>query len=444
MLQAYNVDPDTITFKRNCLLVLSPSLIQQYQNVRDQTTRLCKNLSAEDMVVQSMPDASPAKWHLAHTTWFFETFILCAHVPNYRVFNESFPFLFNSYYESAGERYLRPQRGFLTRPSLDEVIAYRQAVDDAMISLLRDKQELVNELTTVGLHHEMQHQELLLTDILHLFAHNPSHPAMFEPKALKVPSDETPLKMIPIEGSMVQVGAGSTSFSYDCERPLHEAYISPCALANRLVTNRDWLAFIDDGGYKSPLLWLSDGWATRNKQGWNTPAYWYEDEGQWCQFGLDGLRPLDLNAPVCHVSFYEADAFARWAGKRLPREHELERAASMQSIRGNFSESEYWRPRAAEVVVAADDPSIMESSLGITQLYGDVWEWTQSPYAAYPGFKAEQGALGEYNGKFMINQLVLKGGSCATPLAQMRASYRNFFYPHHRWQFTGLRLAEDQ
>ena len=407
------------------------SISEQFRRVRSQTEYLTRNLSAEDMLAQSMADASPAKWHLAHTTWFFETFILSEYLPNYKAFNKSFAHLFNSYYVSAGSRYLRSNRGLLTRPTLNEVLTYRHHVDEHMLTLLDAENESVNEIVVVGLHHEMQHQELLLTDILHLFSHNPDFPAIFDVKA---PVSQTlALNYIGADGSMSRVGAGSNQFSYDCERPSHQTYINPHKLANRLVTNEEWVQFIQDKAYEQPLLWLSDGWACREQNDWFAPLYWKQIDGEWFQYGLDGLHALDPNAPVCHVSFYEADAFARWAGKRLPREFELELSAQANEIEGNFVESECYRPTTC----GAQDKKI-------NQLYGDVWEWTQSAYLPYPNFKAEQGALGEYNGKFMANQFVLKGGSCATPTLQMRPSYRNFFYPHHRWQFSGLRLAEDQ
>ncbi len=416
------------------------SLRDQYLAVRQQTQNLIKALSPEDMVPQSMPDASPIKWHLGHTTWFFETFLLRNHVPQYTLFDDSFPHLFNSYYESAGTRYARPQRGLLTRPALEEVMRYRARVDDEMLHLLARENSDIDSLVTVGLHHEMQHQELMLTDLLHLMSHNPTFPTAFG-DAVKIsptrsggrtPEGPIKLDMIVREDNLIRVGALSDEFSYDCERPSHKTYLGPHALANRLVTNGEWLQFMADNGYKEPLLWLSDGWVLCKSEGWEAPLYWVEKEGEWFQFGLDGLQKIDINAPVCHISYFEAEAFARWAGKRLPREHELEHAASAEAITGNFVEQEQWRPKEAQ-----------GSAGEIHQLYGDVWEWTQSAYLPYPKFSPENGALGEYNGKFMVNQFVLKGGSCATPTLQMRSSYRNFFYPHQRWQFSGVRLAED-
>lgn len=410
---------------------MTTSLARQYHNVRSQTLALTEGLSPEDMTAQSMPDASPVKWHLAHTSWFFETFILARHQAGYRLFNDAFPHLFNSYYESAGSRYIRPQRGLLTRPSIDEVIAYRTHVDEHMAALLASGRESIADLATIGLHHEMQHQELILTDLLHLLSFNPLFPAVQNPRFPETnpESTEAALQMLGFDGGLVEIGSDTTGFCYDNEQPRHRYYLQPFQLANRLVTNREWMEFIEDGGYENPLLWLSDGWSCRQKNNWTAPLYWQQKDGTWFQFGLDGLRKIIPRAPVCHISYYEADAFARWAGKRLPTEQEWETAASEKSIDGNFAEQHIWRPL----------PSPQQNS--IQQLYGDVWEWTGSPYTPYPGFVPAQGALGEYNGKFMANQFVLRGGSCATPVAQIRASYRNFFYPHQRWQFSGVRLA---
>ncbi|WP_370978102.1 ergothioneine biosynthesis protein EgtB [Agaribacterium sp. ZY112] len=419
-------------------------LFDQYQQLRSYTQGLCERLSAEDMQVQSMPDASPAKWHLAHTTWFFETFILKKYLANYQVFNPHFAHLFNSYYESAGTRHARPKRGLLTRPSIEQVFAYRAYVDEQMFSCLQQAEANTCDIAEVemllqtGLHHEMQHQELLLTDILHLFSCNPMQEAIFASAQLELQAQAPDLGFIDVPAGMHRVGYSGQAFAYDNEGPAHDVYLGSHRLANRLVTNAQWLEFMEDGAYQEPLLWLSDGWATVQKFGWQTPEYWQKQDSIWFQYGLDGLKAIDPNAPVCHISFYEADAFARWSGKRMPHEHELE-CASLRAIEqgiephtGNILQCEYWRPQAAQA-----------GAQGIQQLWGDVWEWTQSSYHAYPHYKAEQGALGEYNGKFMSNQYVLKGGSCVTPQAQLRASYRNFFYPHHRWQFTGLRLAED-
>ncbi|MCW8196678.1 ergothioneine biosynthesis protein EgtB [Proteobacteria bacterium 005FR1] len=419
----------------------STDLLAFYQSVRQQTVRLTENLSPEDMVVQSMTEASPGKWHLAHTTWFFEEFILRKHANSFRLFDENFSYLFNSYYEAVGDRHPRPARGLLTRPDLATVLDYRTHVDACMTELIgRDDlpestRAMLAEMVVTGLHHEMQHQELLLTDILHLLSSNPLNPAVFTGTAASTSRTPTS-KWQDCEGGLVAIGADkgaeSADFSYDCERPRHRVWLQPFAIANRLVTNGEWLEFIEDGGYENPLLWLADGWDTCQRENWRTPLYWREVEGRWHQFGLDGLQLLNFAAPVCHISYYEADAYARWAGKRLPSEQEWEFSFADQPIEGNFMESASWRPQPADASSTA------------VQVYGDVWEWTSSPYMAYPGFKPESGALQEYNGKFMANQFVLRGGSCATSRAQMRPSYRNFFFPQHRWQFSGLRLAEDR
>ncbi len=408
--------------------------MESYLATRQATWHLCTGLTPEDMVAQSMPEASPSKWHLAHTTWFFETFLLKPNSPNYQAFHPQFEHLFNSYYESVGNPYLRPQRGFLTRPALEDVLSYRQYVDDAMLSLLDNAPAEVKALTEVGLHHEMQHQELLLTDVLHLLAHNPLAPQVKTPNPNKENPNPIALTFQNYKSEFVTVGADANQFSYDNERPQHQHWQPAFGLANRLITNGEWLSFMEDNGYNNPLLWLSDGWATVKKEHWQAPLYWQQRNDAWHQYGLDGLQPIVFNAPVCHISYYEADAFARWAGKRLPKEQELEVAMQQDTqtvAKANLLEQSHWRPQPA----TTGKPS---------QLTGDVWEWTQSPYAPYPNFKPEQGALGEYNGKFMANQMVLKGGSCITPALQLRASYRNFFYPHQRWQFSGLRLADER
>lgn len=415
------------------------SLLDRYTAIRNQTVALTEGLSAEDMCAQSMPDASPGKWHLAHTAWFFEAFILQQHLPQFRWFHEDYNFLFNSYYESVGKRHARPQRGLLTRPSLAEVREYRESVDERMGQLLRENPETVSPLVVIGLHHEMQHQELFLTDLLHLLSFNPLNPAVLDRNPVRLPNSVETLstRMVSFDGGLMQVGASADdgswdSFSYDCEQPQHSVFLSPFKLSPRLVTNQEWMAFMDDNGYENSLLWLSDGWAEKNRRAWEAPLYWEKRDGAWWQFGLDGMQIVDPHAPVSHVSYYEADAFARWSGKRLPREHELELVAGSRAVAGNFLESYSWRPFSANS--CGED---------FEDIYGDVWEWTQSAFSPYPGFDPKQGALGEYNGKFMANQFVLKGGSCATPRQQIRASYRNFFYPHQRWQFSGLRLAED-
>lgn len=427
-------------------MVRIPDLHDHYQRVRSQSVALTEGLDAEDMLAQSMPDASPVKWHLAHTTWFFETFLLLASDTRYKPFDDRFAYLFNSYYDHVGVRGERHQRGLLTRPSLAQVLDYRRHVDTAMQSFFHGRDQRTEFLIALGLHHEMQHQELMLTDILHLFSHNPLGPALLDETALS--NDRKTARTVvagangmrSFEGGLVSVGADAhteaasawNDFSYDCEQPRHQQFLAPFRLCTNLVTNADWLAFMDDGGYRNPLLWLSDGWQHCQQAGWQTPLYWRQRDGKWHQFGLQGMRELVPAEPVCHISYYEADAFARWAGKRLPREQEWEHAAAGLKMSGNFLEQRCWHPRPAH---ASDNE--------FTGLYGDVWEWTQSAFAPYPGFRAGAGALGEYNGKFMTNQLVLRGGSCVTPQSQIRATYRNFFYPHQRWQFMGLRLAED-
>ncbi len=422
-------------------LATDDSYARRYQQLRAQTVSLCEGLTAEDMAVQSMPDASPTKWHLGHTSWFFETFVLREHLPGYRVFDATFAYLFNSYYESAGPRHARFQRGLLTRPPLEQVLAYRQHVDEAVNQLLKTalspQLDIIQKIIEIGLHHEMQHQELILTDILHLFSNNPLYPAM---QSLPTPLDpiaSAPARFIRFEGGVIDIGANDdpSTFSYDCERPRHKVWIDSFGLAERTVTNAQWLEFMADQGYDEPLLWLSDGWQQRRTADWTAPGYWLQRDGdQWYQFGLNGLTPVDPSAPVCHISYYEADAFARWAGKRLPTEMEWEHAAR-HAGQGttNFLEDRLWQPATRPISGNAAE---------LCDLYGNVWEWTGSPFSPYPGFKATDGALAEYNGKFMVNQMVLRGGSCVTPRLQIRATYRNFFYPHQRWQFSGLRLAD--
>ena len=420
-------------------------LAEAYAAVRRLTEALAAPLSPEDQVVQSMPDASPAKWHLAHTTWFFETFLLLPYLPGWRVFDERWGFLFNSYYEAVGARHPRPQRGLLTRPSVAEVARYRAAVDVAMAELLsaparRDCPD-VAALVRLGINHEQQHQELLLTDILHAFSCNPLRPSYrsfhADPPLAAAPS-AAPLAFVAFPGGLREIGADGRSFAFDNESPCHTVYLRPFRLAERPVSNGDWLAFIDGGGYLRPELWLSDGWATVQAEAWRAPLYWQRDGDAWSAMTLAGPQPLDPAAPVCHVSFYEADAYARWMGKRLPSEAEWEFAAGRVSAAGNLLDA-----GAPQRSPLRPLPGPAAGSGKLRQLFGDVWEWTQSPYAPYPGFRPAAGAVGEYNGKFMCNQMVLRGGSCVTPAGHVRASYRNFFYPHQRWQFAGLRLAED-
>jgi ergothioneine biosynthesis protein EgtB len=397
--------------------------------VRTATRSLVASLGPEDMQAQSMPEASPVKWHLAHTTWFFETFVL-AELPGHRPFHHGYAELFNSYYNSVGTPHARPQRGLLTRPVLAEVLAYRDHIDTAIHEALagdRLSAALLQRLE-LGLHHEQQHQELILTDVLHLLAHNPLQPAFHEPgpgDMLEQPDAPAPDGDLwhAHPGGIVEVGHAGRGFAFDNEGPRHRALLRPFELAARPVRNAEFLAFIRDDGYRRPELWLSDGWDAVQRHAWRAPLYWSADLAT--RFTLHGPRPIDLDAPVCHVSFYEADAFARWAGARLPTEHEWESVADEQPVTGNFVESDRLEPT----------PQVTP------QLFGDVWVWTASPYVAYPGFAPAAGALGEYNGKFMCNQMVLRGGSCATPGSHIRASYRNFFPPEARWQFSGLRLA---
>ncbi len=394
-------------------------------------------LSDEDQVVQAMDDASPTKWHLAHTTWFFETFVLRPFDETYRPYDERFPYCFNSYYEAAGERHPRPKRGLLTRPSGEEVRGYRAHVDEALEAFLSRKDNDVPpnaaRLLELGIHHEQQHQELMLTDVLSLFSMQPLKPAYREVEEQPQEGAATALGWVDVEGGIAEIGRQGEGFAYDNERPRHEVLLRPFRLATRCVTNGEWLEFMADGGYGTPHLWLSDGLASVRAEGWRAPLYWEEGEGGWRQMGLHGLRPVDPAAPVTHVSYYEADAFARWAGKRLPSEFEWEVASRGLAEHGRTLGHGALRPLAAGA-----------NGGGLHQMFGDVWEWTQSPYAPYPGFKAAPGAVGEYNGKFMCNQFVLKGGSCVTPDGHVRRTYRNFFYPHQRWQFTGLRLADDR
>ncbi|MBA2935387.1 ergothioneine biosynthesis protein EgtB [Sphingomonas sp. CGMCC 1.13654] len=412
-----------------------PELLQHFQSVRALSLALAADLSDADSSAQSMPDASPAKWHLAHTSWFFETFILRDHVPAYQLFDERWPFLFNSYYEAEGARMARPSRGLLSRPSLDQVRGYRLHVEAAIAAAWDQLPEAALSLIELGCHHEQQHQELLVTDILHLFAQNPLAPVVWPPEQRRPSVAPDPLRWIAGREGKTEVGHGGKGFAFDNEGPRHPVWLAPHALADRLVTNGEWRAFVEDGGYATASLWLSDGWAWVRENGIEAPAYWRRDaDGQWNErFGLDGQGSMDLAAPVRHVSYYEADAFAQWAGARLPTEAEWESAAQgLDSTQGNFLDT----PRAVR-------PLPVTPGEGLRQMFGDVWQWTRSAYLPYPGFRAASGAVGEYNGKFMSGQFVLRGGSCATPRGHSRASYRNFFYPHQRWQFTGVRLAKD-
>jgi ergothioneine biosynthesis protein EgtB len=408
------------------------SMIQdnRFRLVRAATLALSEPLSPEDYVVQSMPDASPTKWHLAHTTWFFEEFVLQHAVPGYKFHDDQFRYLFNSYYNTVGPMHSRPHRGLLSRPTVEQVLAYRARIDERMKVLLQreDLSPEILDVITLGLNHEQQHQELLLTDLKHLFSCNPLLPAYVRESATPLRSSPA-LSFKSFNGGLIEIGHEGDEFSFDNERPRHRTYTTAFHLANRAITNGEYLEFVRAGGYENPVHWLSDGWATVQREGWKRPIYWSASLD--AEFTLTGLRGLNPHSPVCHLSYYEADAFAHWAGARLPSEAEWELAANEAPVRGNFVENRRWHP----------EPASSDNSL--LQMFGDVWEWTQSAYAPYPGFKPAKGALGEYNGKFMVNQLVLRGGSCATPASHIRASYRNFFSPAARWQFTGLRLARD-
>jgi ergothioneine biosynthesis protein EgtB len=419
------------------VLTLSPSdaLGELYRRVRVTSTALVANLEPEDCVVQTMPEVSPTKWHLAHATWFFEKFCLLEHQPGYRPFDETFHYLFNSYYYSAGAMHGRAERGLLSRPTLHEVLAFREHVDAAMQELIAargDDPDLGFKIT-LGAHHEQQHQELLLTDIKHVFFTNPLSP-VYAPPAPRSVAGAAPLEFVSRPGGRFAIGAAGEGFCFDNEAPRHDVLVDEHALANRLVTNGEYREFVVAGGYASPQLWLADGWARVQRGELARPLYWSDDLAR--EFTLGGWQPLDLDAPVCHASFYEADAFARWAGARLPLESEWELAAAPTVVTGNTLDSGWLQPRAATLGAGTEHD--------VVQLWGDVWEWTRSPYAPYPRFVPLAGSLGEYNGKFMANQFVVRGGSCVTWAGHLRATYRSFFYPHDRWQFLGMRLAKDR
>jgi ergothioneine biosynthesis protein EgtB len=386
--------------------------LQVFRTVRGETERRAETLSEEDQQIQSMPDASPIKWHRAHTTWFFEQFVLVPNAAGYQIFDQRFPFLFNSYYVAAGPRHFRPNRGLITRPSVKDIAAYRAHVDAAMVRLLEtvsdDASARVFALVEIGLHHEQQHQELMFTDLLHAFAQNPFDIAYLPDWQPPRPKDGE-RRYAQLLSGLRTIGHDGDGFCFDNEQPVHQTYLQPARIGHGLVTNGEWLEFMQDGGYVTPALWLSDGWATVETQGWEAPGYWRQDDGNWSSLTLGGIRPVDPAMPVCHISYYEADAFARWAGKHLPTEFEWEVAARSGII---------------------DDA------------FGHVWQWTRSAYLPYPGYRTDPGALGEYNGKFMVNQMVLRGSSLATPPGHARAGYRNFFPAAARWQFSGLRLVE--
>jgi ergothioneine biosynthesis protein EgtB len=446
--------------------IFATSLSDSYRRTRATSERLCAPLAVEDYGVQPMDDASPPKWHLAHTTWFFETFLLKPFAAGYRPFDDRFEYLFNSYYNGVGNPYPRPRRGMLSRPTVAEIYRYRCHVDAAMGALLERAEGEVGARVVLGLHHEQQHQELLLTDVKYNLGSNPLLPAyrtdLRDRDEAQNPGAAAPCSFVEFPGGVVEIGAASpgtrergerdaaagyaAAFCFDNELPRHQVLLRPFALADRPVTNAEFLAFVEDGGYRRPELWLSDGWAAigaaphpRAAEGAPSaggppgPLYWYRQDGQWWEYRLSGPAPLDLEAPVTHVSYYDADAFARWTGHRLPTEQEWEHAAADHPVTGHFADRDALHPL----------PAPASSRPGLRQLFGDVWEWTASPYGPYPGYRPLPGTLGEYNGKFMSNQLVLRGGSCVTQPGHVRASYRNFFYPGDRWQFTGIRLAHD-
>jgi len=420
-------------------------LRDRFHQIRKFTDSLGAGLEPEDCVLQSMPDVSPTKWHLAHTTWFFETFILKKFVQGYRAEIPEYAYLFNSYYNAAGDMHRRDLRGLISRPTVSQAQRYRASIDSHIDDLLSNPDDdLLDEIEPIlilGFHHEQQHQELLVTDIKHVFAQNPLYP-VFRPGrdgALRGPdaAARRPCQFIDFERTTAEIGHNGAGFSYDNEGPRHQALVPAFSLATRPVTNGEYIAFIEDNGYNRPEFWLSLGWMTVNEQRWNAPLYWTKREGAWWNFTLSGLRPVDQSEPVTHVSYFEADAYANWAGARLPTEFEWERAALSCPIEGNFVETELFHP--AVVSAASTDKSKKGQSL--QQMFGDVWEWTRSAYSPYPGYRAAPGVLCEYNGKFMCNQYVLRGGSCATPRDHIRPTYRNFFPPEARWQFMGLRLA---
>lgn len=416
------------------LPVVNDDLCSAYQRVRKASERICEPLMIEDYGVQTMPDVSPPRWHLAHVSWFFETFILNEFIDDYQVFHPAYVRLFNSYYEQIGEYHPRPQRGLLSRPTVEDVFAYRAHVDQAMLDLLESgrvqEQIAIRDRLIIGLHHEQQHQELLLTDIKHILGMNPLRPAY---RDIDLPQRESAEhEWVCFSGGLKKLGAEEGGFAFDNERPQHDIWQPPFRIGSRPITNGEYIAFIEDGGYFRPELWLSDGWAAIRQGRFNAPLYWEKCDGQWWHYTLGGMQPVDPQVPVCHVNYFEADAYARWADKRLPTEAEWEIAAQQQPLEGNLRSSGYLQPLAGE-----------SSVQGLSQMVGDVWEWTQSAYGPYPKYRSAKGALGEYNGKFMCGQYVLRGGSCVTPVDHIRRTYRNFFYPGDQWQFSGFRLAGD-
>ena len=411
-------------------------LRDHFREVRNFSTGLCRTLEPEDYVVQSMPDVSPTKWHLAHTTWFFETFVVKPWVPESQAAVPEYAYLFNSYYNAAGDMHRRDLRGLISRPTVAETHRFRESIDRYVIDLIENADDkllsAIEPVLTLGIHHEQQHQELLITDIKHVFFQNPLYPVFrsssTQPESVAAP----PTRFVEFDETIIEIGHDGSDFSYDNEGPRHRALVPSFSLANRLVTNGEYLKFMADGGYSRPEFWLSLGWTTVNEHRWQAPLYWVQRDGTWWNFTLSGMRPVNKAEPVTHVSYFEADAFANWSKARLATEFEWERIATPLPIEGNFVDDQRFHP--APISNASDE---------LQQIFGDVWEWTRSAYLPYPGYRAAPGALGEYNGKFMCNQMVLRGGSCATSRSHVRATYRNFFQPEKRWQFTGIRLARD-
>ncbi|GAB6039575.1 ergothioneine biosynthesis protein EgtB [Endothiovibrio diazotrophicus] len=412
--------------------------VADFRRIRQETARICSPLAVEDYVIQTTVEASPAKWHVAHVTWFFETFILVEFKPGYRPFHPRYRYLFNSYYEQVtGGFFPRPQRGLLSRPTVEEIFRYCAHVDEQMGELIdgapQSAWEQIALRLYIGLNHEQQHQELLLTDLKYNLGFNPLRPAYRDELPESPVVRVAPPQWLEFSGGVREIGYAGDGFAYDNERPRHGVFVQPYRLASRLVTNGEYLEFIEAGGYDDPALWLSDGWKCIHERQWRAPLYWERQDGAWWLYTLGGMRPLREDEPVCHISYYEADAYATWAGKRLPTEAEWECAAANCTVAGNLRNADFLHPT----------PASEQDGGGLQQLFGDVWEWTRSAYQPYPGFRTASGALGEYNGKFMCNQQTLRGASCVTADDHVRVTYRNFFYPHERWQFKGMRLAED-
>ena len=420
------------------------TLPRRFRTVRARTERFCEPLHTEDFVVQTVEHVSPTKWHLAHTSWFFETFVLEPHLDGFEPLDEQYAYLFNSYYIQAGERHCRDRRGYISRPTVEEIFAYRTFIDEQVQVLLAQasakQMEDIAPLVELGIHHEQQHQELMVTDMKHVLSVNPLRPAYRDDLSNAQPDTALPLDWVAFDEGLYEIGYNGEGFHYDNETPRHRTYLQPFALSNRLVTNREYLEFMDDGGYERPELWLSAGWATVQEKNWTEPYYWEKHDGQWYVYTLGGMRPVNLDAPVCHLSYFEAEAFARWADARLPTEAEWEIAAEGLPIEGTFVEDEAYHPQAVSADAEGHVPT-QGTGGTLHQMYGDVWEWTQSHYSPNPGYEPLPGAIGEYNGKFMCGQFVLRGGSCATSETHIRPTYRNFFHPDESWQFMGLRLA---